>query len=696
VTPGSGIDLSQEHGNRVPLRLTLVRSAAVIVPLAVVEWLVYAFLLHDSSVWWLSYIAYLSLGVIVPGTLVAQTFLQWRADWLTWIGLGWALGHVFEVVAIQLAKTVGVPRLFLIWIPVAYLLAWRKTRWHGEVTAVSHPTRVAILLALPLVFASTTFITLNLVEMSPQPTYQSDVWFHITEAAEFRDHLDTADPRIAGLSYAYHTLEYGPAVGANLAVQVPLANLITQFTGLSMVWLLVLLLFNSARTIRGPTAGFLAAVLIVAPLDVFSLISNKLSFGSSIIYSGLDLSTSTLAGFWALAALFLPLRWALTGGRARDLWAVALLAYVAAGSKSVPGPLLLVGIGTVIAINLLRFRRLRPRPMRLLAVFVAVFCVTALPVILRPTVADSTTITFAAVARLNPFSNELLGVPAWLRLGFYPIGFCFALWVGLGFGIWKLARSGDADLCWLLAAALVFASVVVEATSIPGASELFFLYMAMVLAAPVAGVGLYELGQLLWRQRRRGTPLAAAIILIVAIGLNLHVGGAPSLPFDDGSSWASKVFVHINEGIDAYRTQEPPSAPTLSWSDGGRVLRVTPEIVAGLTWLSGVAVPSTVIVSNVPGAALYGALCECREYYQTEDYAPAYIAAKQAGRTIEAFPARARLIEAWIDGSAGSIDALRRAGVTYLVVDRLNGFAVPPQGMPKPAFVNSEIAIYPI
>jgi hypothetical protein len=178
--------------------------------------------------------------------------------------------------------------------------------------------------------------------------------------------------------------------------------------------------------------------------------------------------------------------------------------------------------------------------------------------------------------------------------------------------------------------------------------------------------------------------------------VNLKVGGAPSLPFDDGSSWASKVFVHINEGIDAYREPGPPSPPTMSWSDGGRVLRVTPEIVAGLTWLSGVAVPSTVIVTNVPGAALYGALCECREYYQTEDYAPAYIAAKTAGRTIEAFPARAGLIEAWIDGKSGSVEALRKAGITYLVVDRLNGFAVPLQGMPKPAFSNSEIAIYAI
>ena len=343
--------------NRVPRRHTLRRLAVVVVPLAVVEGLVYPLLLHDSALWWFSYIVYLALGVILPGTLVAQAFVQWRADWLTWVGIGWALGHVFEVLAIQLAKTVDAPRLFLIWIPIAYLVTWRKRQWSGEVTSLVHPARCAILLAILIVFASTTFVFLNLLELSPQPTYQSDVWFHINEAHEFRDHLDTSDPRIAGNPYAYHTLEYGPAVGANLAVQVPLANLITRYSGLSLVWLLILLLFNSGRSLRGPPAGFLAAALIVAPLDVFSLISAKLSFGSSIILTAVDVSTSTLVGFVALAALFLPLRWFFLGGRLRDVWVVALLAYMASGAKSAPGPLLLVAAMACVAVTLIRLRK---------------------------------------------------------------------------------------------------------------------------------------------------------------------------------------------------------------------------------------------------------------------------------------------------------------------------------------------------
>ncbi len=686
------------HGSvaRPPLRLSFRRLGAVIAPLAAVEGLVYVLVLHDSVVWWLSFTVYLALGVVLPGTLVAQSFVHWRTDWLTWIGLGWALGHVLEVVSIQLAKTVGVPRLFLLWIPIAYLFVWRRRTWQGDITPLTHPRRIALLLAILMAFATTTFVVLNLVELSPQPTYQSDVWFHITEAAEFRDHLNTGDPRIAGQPYAYHTLEYGPAVGATLAVQVPLANLITRYSGLSMVWLLILLLFNSARTIRGPTAGFLAAALIVAPLDVFSLISSKLSFGSAILYSGLDLSTSTLVGYWALAALFLPLRWSLAGGRLRDLWVVALLAYVAAGSKSVPGLLLLVGIGAVIVSRLPRRRRLGVRPLILLGIFTVVFCATTLPVILRPSEADSATIVFAAAARLSPYADQLLRIPDWLRLAFSPIGLSFALWVGLGVGAWKLARAGEADIGWFLDSVLVFAAYVADSTSIPGDSELFFLYMAMVLAAPVAGVGLFDLGQMLWRRRATTTPVVILILLVGAVGVNLKVGGTPSLPFDDGSAYASKFFVHVAEGVDAYRDPGPPSPPKLDWYSGGNVLRVTPEILQGLTWLRSVAVTSTVIATNVPGSALYAGLCECQEYYQTEEYASAFIAAKLAGTKTKAFDDRARLLTAWFDGTPGSVDALRKVGITYLVVDKVNGLVVHLQGMPKPAFMNRDIAMYRI
>ena len=698
LTAGNVTDAtSRNHSlTRVPLRWSLLRLAIVIVPLALVEGVAYPLILHDSPTWWLAYTAYLALGVILPGTLVAQALVRWRADWLTWIGIGWVLGHVFEVLAIQLCKAVGAPRLFLLWIPIAYLIVWRKRRWQGTITSVDHPLRCAVVLILVLAFASTTFASLNLIELSPQPPYQSDVWFHIGEASEFRDHLDTGDPRLAGEPYAYHTLEYGPAVGANLAVQVPLANLITRYSGMSLVWLLVLLLFNAGRQLRGPFAGFLAAALIVAPLDVFSLISSKLSFGSSIMYSGLDASTSTLVGFVALAGLFLPLRWFLLGGRFRDLWVVALLAYMAAGSKSVPGPLLVVAAAAIIGGSVLQRRMPSRRSVLLMAVFAVTFCATALPILLRPTVAASVTLTFGATAQLNPYIDQLTRIPEWFRLAIYPIGLSLLLWTGFAFGLYRLAKLGEAELCWFLTGALLFGAAVVDATTIPGHSELFFLYMGMVLVAPVAGMGLTWLGTLLVQERKRLTPIAAVIVLGAGLAVHLSVGGVPSPPFYDGSRWAAGLYNNrIAVGVADYQHPGPASSPTpITYAATTRVLRVTPGIMAGLAWLRSVAVSSTVIATNVPGAAYYAALCECREYFQVEEYAEGVSGASISKADQILFADRSRLLEAWVNGQGGSVDMLRKVGITYLVVDHINGLPVVTVDMPRPAFSNSDIAIY--
>jgi len=677
------------------VQISVARLAVVILPLAAVEGVVYPLLLHDSATWWLSYSVYLALGVILPGTLVAQAFVRWRADWLTWIGIGWALGHVLEVVAIQLAKCVGLPRLFLIWIPIAYLITWRKGHWRGEVAPVGHPVRCAVMLAALLAFASTTFVMLNLLELSPRPPYQSDVLFHINEASEFRNHLDTGDPRLAGEPYAYHTLEYGPAVGANLATQVPIANLITRYSGLSLVWLLVLLLFNSARHIRSPIAGFLSSALIVAPLDLFSLVSSKLSFGSSIIYSGLDLSTSTLVGFCALAALFLPVRAFLMGGQRRDLWVVGALAYMASGSKSVPGPLLVVAAVAIIGGGVLQLHRPSLRPVLLLAVFVATFCATALPILLRPTIADSVTIAFASVARLNPYAHQLTRLPSWLRLGFYPVGLNAALWIGASFGAWRLTREGESNLVWFVLSALVIAAVLVDATSLAGSSELFFLYMAMVLVAPVAGIGLCELGRLTWQGRKGAAPITAAVLVCALVAVHVKVGGTPSPPFADGSYWTTALEKRVESGVRAYRDPGPSSRPTpITYTSVGRILRLTPAITAGLAWLRSEADASTVIATNVPGAAMYAALCECREYFQTEEYAPGVNGAVISAAYAEIFAQRGELLRMWLSGQPGGIDALRRVGINYVIVDHVNGVNVSGDGLGSPVFSNADVAIY--
>ena len=85
--------------------------------------LLYPALLRDSLVTWTTYWLYLTLGVILPGTLLLMRTTRWHADVLTWLGLGWALGHAVELSSLLIAKALGAPPLFLVWIPAAYLIA---------------------------------------------------------------------------------------------------------------------------------------------------------------------------------------------------------------------------------------------------------------------------------------------------------------------------------------------------------------------------------------------------------------------------------------------------------------------------------------------------------------------------------------------------------------------------------------------
>jgi hypothetical protein len=157
------------------------------------------------------------------------------------------------------------------------------------------------------------------------------------------------------------------------------------------------------------------------------------------------------------------------------------------------------------------------------------------------------------------------------------------------------------------------------------------------------------------------------------------------------------LLADIKVAVRSYTDTEPPSQPVISWADGDDRLLITPGLSSGLSWLRGVADSSTVIATNVPGAAFYAGLCECREYLQTLQYTSAYIAAETVpGATITAYDKRESLLKAWIHGEPGGVAALREAGVTVLIVDHINGFSVSPVGLPKPAFSNAEISIYRI
>jgi hypothetical protein len=197
----------------------------------------------------------------------------------------------------------------------------------------------------------------------------------------------------------------------------------------------------------------------------------------------------------------------------------------------------------------------------------------------------------------------------------------------------------------------------------------------------------------MWQGRMLATPLTAFVAVCALVGLHLAVGGHPSAPLYDGSRWAVALRGRIDSGVQAYRDPGPPSRSNSY--EGGQLLRVTPGIVDGLSWLRRSAdSPTIVIATNVPGAALYAALCECREYYQTDAYAPEFIQASRTHTVDTTFADRERHLRAWMSGEPGSVELLRKLGISYLIVDHVNGLPVNTRDMPAPAFSNGEITIY--
>jgi hypothetical protein len=159
-------------------------------------------ILSGGSIWtWAAFWIYTTFGVLVPGTLLAVRTLSWRADLLCWLGIGWALGHCVELLALLLARQLGDGRLGLLWAPLAYAYAYafamlpraKSSGWSGTIDAVPQLGRCIAALVLLTSLGGGIFFAISLPEISTSPPFISDPWFHVSNAHEFRDHAPMGD-----------------------------------------------------------------------------------------------------------------------------------------------------------------------------------------------------------------------------------------------------------------------------------------------------------------------------------------------------------------------------------------------------------------------------------------------------------------------------------------------------------------------
>jgi hypothetical protein len=629
---------------------------------------------------WALYWLYTFLGVVLPGTLLALRTVRWRTDGLTWIALGWAVGHAMELMSLIVTRELGPTRLFMLWIPLAYGFALSSPdACLGKLERVPHRDGVTAALAVLFAIGGVTYFSINLPEITAAPPGVSDAWFHINNAHEFRDHEPMQDPRLAGEAFNYHVHGYAASAGASIATGEALLPLLLRYSGMSCVFLLTLLLFNLGRAFGGGSvlAGTLTALLMIFPIDFFaSFFAPRFAFGTTNMLYGVYLSTTTLAGHVYLAALLTLIYWHTRGLRWQDSWMLVLLAFAGAGSKAMFGPIVVsgaLGVGFLIALREQRFDR---RSWALLAVL----CLGVLPPLLRLVFGEgsySTSIVWelAAFAKQRLWYAPLATVlPSWALAGLWAAGFAFLILTGAIAAAFLTPKASPAKSSFALFGWLCFAAGLVPALgiSLHGASQLFFLYYGIAALSPVAGFGLARLGESAYRKWGFAIPLAAAIFGWSLIHMTL--GFPMSIGLTDDRINVIWVRTHwwrlavIERGIR-------PQLDTKRLGLHGRKVALTPEIRAGLDWARRNFPGDSVFAVNVREASPYGAYSESRAFLETTRF---HVRSHDQGydEATPYFQWRHDLLKAWEVGAPNTIEQMRQAGITHLFEDRVNGYPV--------------------
>jgi hypothetical protein len=655
----------------------------------------YPFILQDSLFAWLTYWLYLTLGVILPGTLLVIMFTKWNTDILTWIGLGWTVGHGMELVGLYVGKILGIPHLFLVWIAVVYIFAIVKRT--ALTDRFSRPS-LWVLPALSLVFliSGGMFLSLNLPEMSPRPPYISDVWFHVSNAHEFRDHLVPQDPRIAGEPFNYHMFGYAPTAAASLVTGTPVANLLTRYAGMSSVFLLGLLLFNAGRIVAGGrvAAGVVSALLVLAPLDLLSLFSLSLSPSTSLLYFGVYVSTTTISGHIYLAALFLPLLWYYQQPRLENGWVIVLFAVCGAGSKSMFGPLLVCGVAGEFAWGLIRRRFDRNALILLCLVSLPVALITLQLVFGAGSYAESIEWIYAEFSEYTRFYEAVSAdLGDFLSRTMWLIVFAILFLVGTLSFIWSRRAQIINDRYAVFIIMVFLASVIPSmGIALQGASQLFFLYYGLTALASLAGFGYLALFTHLVRQRYLLVSLFLSILILYSIAQFRFV--PPNLGFNESVMPVIAVFTRTTNWFPVafQRHENLPLATGFEVEKGPYLsrLNMSSELRRGLEWARLNLPDDAVFIVNVSNASLYGALSEHRAFFETDMFSSR---AHVAGGESDYYEERRSLLADWQAGVPNALENLAMMGVTHIYVDFLNGFPVVNESPARLLFQNDHFAV---
>lgn len=669
----------------MPGRLRLPAFVGVLSVLAgmVVLWLMFKTPGSDIA----KFLLYELFGIIAPGVLVYGLIWNHERSWLKLLAVGWAAGYALEVALFDVTGALNIRPLFhfypLIVAPLVLVWVWRRRGAQaGAPSASGMNARQAAGLAVFILAAISLMALVYFVETPlpgtvPSVNYYSDLTFHISSAAEAKNHFPIADPRVLGEPIYYYWFVNTHLGAASFVTGVEIGTLVFRLFILPLVALISLQLYVLGRNAgKAHVIGLMAIALVfltgeldLTPqtTDLWPMHEGYTTF-LNLFYPFLRSAPSLIMG----CALFLGTIAAVddfVAASERGRWLevaaqgalIGFMALAVINAKLFPSAVLIGGLGLFAVWSLLTSRRVEAR-----AIFVAAMTGVLLawrfftyfrfnegaPLAIQPLMMAQFMPALAGWAAAIKTLPALAQWPALILLNlvgftgqmpFHVLGSLLLLAITRGrpsrplalLLCFFIAGTGSLWVFWFNGAyALLHTAYLCGA--ITGAAG-FWMFLKAIAAWP----------------RWKKALVYAPLFVLLAISLM-------DIPLDNIAKWRN-----LATGRTAYPTERN---------------LLTPNLYAGMMWLRNNSSPNDIIAVNNqfrqgsgdPRYIYFSAFAERRVFLEgwVYEHEP-WWDSRMAG-----FPYAGQLAlnqQVFVNADVDSARELARRGVKFLVVDKLHG-----------------------
>jgi len=504
-------------GGWVPVALLAVAAVAVLRHFGVPDQEIGAFA------------GYIGIGVMVPGVLLWRALGPGGGSLPADLAAGLALGYAIEVLVYIPARAAGVPLAVLAWpvlTIVTFLLVPRLRRhWRGDGGRVPLWWAWAMsgIVGYLVAWSARQFFPVHGLTWPGYAAPYVDMPYHLALLGELKHHVPPTFPAVLGERLSYHWFVYAEMAATSWVTGIEPQTLLYRLSALPMLAATAVLVPAIAWRVTGrPWAG-VAAILVTcftcAP-EAYRGDADLFSTGSIF---GAWLSPTQNFGAALFAPVVLSLVAFLRSGRGR--WgAVSILLLALTGAKATFLPLVLGGLGLVLAVRLLVDRR--PHRAASTGVVIAAVCLLIAQFVIfgrgsqgmaiEPL--DSIRWVWRTATGVTEAQAAALGAGPLLALtGLYLACVCCA-WAGLA-GLSRRAELLDPAVLLLIGiGAAGIAAVLVLGH--PAVSQFYFLAGARpyLSIAAVAGIAA------LFRRQRAAWPVAVGAAALGAWLITMVAG----------------------------------------------------------------------------------------------------------------------------------------------------------------------------